>query len=52
MAYPPIWLLWVQGNFEERLVRLEGEVRADPATSADGSHALPNGLSASFEHNQ
>ncbi|KYN42048.1 hypothetical protein ALC56_03517 [Trachymyrmex septentrionalis] len=34
---------------EERFVRLEGEVRTDPATFTDGSHALPDGLSASFE---
>ena len=34
---------------EECFARLEGEIRADPATSSNGSHTLPNGLSASFE---
>ncbi|KYN29356.1 hypothetical protein ALC57_01203 [Trachymyrmex cornetzi] len=38
-----------QVTLEERIARLEGEVRADPATSVGGFHALPDGLSASFD---
>jgi len=34
---------------EERFARLEVEMRADSVTSTDGSHTLPDGLSASFE---
>ena len=34
---------------EECFTRLEGEMRADLAISAGGSHAVPDGLSASFE---
>jgi len=34
---------------EERLAKLEGEMRAGPATSADDSHALSDELSACFE---
>ena len=34
---------------EERFARLEVEMRAGSATSTDGSHTLPDGLSASFE---
>ena len=34
---------------EERFARLEVEVHAGSATSFDGSHTLPDGLSASFE---
>ncbi|KYQ58963.1 hypothetical protein ALC60_02026 [Trachymyrmex zeteki] len=34
---------------EERFARLEGKVIIGPAISADGSHALPDKLSANFE---
>ncbi|KYN10290.1 hypothetical protein ALC57_17576, partial [Trachymyrmex cornetzi] len=38
-----------QVTLEERIARLEEEVRAGSVTSAGGSHALPDELSASFE---